>query len=33
MCSGAHPFNVQFDFGPEGYKRMGVSERYAGQET
>lgn len=30
VCSGAHPFNVQFDFGPEGYKKMWVSEQHAG---
>lgn len=30
VCSGAHPFNVQSDFGPEGYKKMWVSEQHAG---
>lgn len=28
VCSGAHPSNVQFDFGPEGYKKMWVCEQY-----
>lgn len=30
VCSGAHPFNVQFDFGPERYKKMWMSGQYAG---